>query len=178
MNRCHQRSLRHHGGRHRRSGVFAYVMIYVTLSLMLLGLLGTTLHLLFRSSETDRRLFHDLARIRDVERQLRADVEGATDVQFSDDQLVFDSRATTVTWTNNINRTTREVLRGGVRDALTTVTFRRGTRLAFVAESKSLFALRITPPAPASNPEIKNPTRINTPLRAVEILLAHQSSGR
>jgi type II secretory pathway component PulJ len=153
--------------------VFAYVLAYLTLSLMLLGLTGSTLHLLFRSGQTDRRLFQHLARIRDVERQLREDVRQVGGIEFTDDELVVSRNSATVTWSLADNKAVREVFRDGERHALMSVSFRRGTQLTFVPQSESLFALRIIPSAPASTTYVKQePTRMNTPLHAVEIQLA------
>ncbi len=172
MIRCRQSLLRKYHGRHRRGAVFAYVMAYLTLSLMLLGLTGSTLHLLFRSSQTDRQLFQHLARVCDVEQQLREDVRQVGDIQFTDDELVIRSRSATVNWSLADNKAVREVLEEGRRRAVMSVTFRRGTQLAFVPQSESLFALRITPAAPALTADTKTkPTRQNTPLRAIDILL-------
>jgi len=171
MKRYCPHSIQQHA-RHRRGAVFAYVMAYVTLSMLLLGLTGTTLHLIMRSSQTDQRLFQDLSRIRDVESAIREDAVLADQIQIEDNIATLSTASRVVTWTVSDNRITREETTGDTRDALMRVIFRRATELSFITQSDSLFALRITPPAPAATSERNNTsTKTNTPLRAVEIVL-------
>ena len=171
MKQYHPHSIHQHE-RHRRGAVFAYVMAYMTLSMLLLGLTGTTLHLIMRSSQTDQRLFEDLSRISDVESALREDAVLADQIQIEDNLATLSTVSHVVTWTVNDNRITREETNGDTRDALMQVIFRRATELSFITQSDSLFALRITPPAPAATSERNNTsTRTNTPLRSVEIVL-------
>jgi len=171
MKRYHQQPVQRNK-RHRRGAVFAYMMTYMTLSMLLLGLTGTTLHLVMRSSQTDQRLFQDLSRINDVESAIREDAGQADQIQIEEDKATLSTGSRTVTWTVTDNRITREETHGDTRNALARVVFRRATELAFITQSDTLFALRITPPAPAAILDSKNiSTKVNTPLRAVEIVL-------
>jgi len=179
MKRNHLQSTPHCHGHHRSGAIFAYVMAYMTLSMLLLGLTGTTLHLLMRTSQTDQRLFRDLSRIADVESAIRQDARQADQIRITDTEAVFSVNSGTVIWTITDNRITREETHDKTRAALMSVVFRHTTELAFITQSESLFALRIIPPAPAAtSASKKTSTTSNTVLRPVEILLPRPPGER
>lgn len=174
----HQRSpqQRKPSAGHRRGGVFAYAMTYVALSAMLLGLMGTMLHLVLRSSDIDQRLIGDLARLRDAERALREDSERAEQVELQESRASFADSGTVATWTIDGHVLNQEVLTNGERHRQRTIRFRRGTLLSFVSRSEQLLALQVTSPAAAlkiSEETSKNPNPVAG--RTMEILLSRPS---
>lgn len=163
---------------HRRGAVFAYAMTYVTLSLLLLGLMGTMLHLVLRSSETDRQLVRDLARVRDAEQALRADARRAAQVEIQEQQASFADAETVATWTIDRHLLNQQVVQDGRRDRQKTIRFRRGTLLSFVSRSEQLIALRVTSPAAAFSVSERSAEGSNQMAgRTMEIVLNRPSTG-
>ena len=85
--------------RSRRTGaVFGYALAYMTLTILLLGLTGTMLHVLLRSAETDQRLFRDLASVQEAEQPLRDDVGRATRLEVGADNVAMAVNGETASW--------------------------------------------------------------------------------
>jgi len=156
--------------------MLAYAMTYITLTLMLLGLTGTTLHLVLQTSQNDQRLFQNLARIRDVELAIREDARQADHIRISDDEAEFTIDSDTVVWKVTGHRIVREQFQGDNRSALMTAVFRRATQLEFVTQSELLFALRITPATTLAHR--KTSALPNAPVHPVEILLPRPTDDR
>lgn len=162
---------------HRRGAVFAYVMAYLSLTLLLLGLTGTMLHVVLKTSATDQRLFRDLARLRDAERALRDDAESARQVQLEARHAVFEASETRSVWTIDRHLLQREVLQDGQRKAVMNVRFRPGTLLSFKHQSDGLLALSVTlPAATLTTSDRRDEPAAVQPSRTVEILLPRSLS--
>ncbi len=158
--------------RHRRGTVFAYAIAYMTLSLLLLGLAGSMLHVLLRSADTNRRLLSDLSALRGAERLLRRDAEAAASVDLQAERATVTTSAGTAVWTIDRATLNRELLSNGQRIELQTIRFRRGTALSFSQKTDQLFALGIdTLPPGTPVPPRDVTTTSNTPSQSVEILL-------
>lgn len=165
------RRLNHRTSRHPRGSMFAYAMAYMTLSLLLLGLMGTTLHLLMRSSRTDERIFLDLARVRALETGLRDDVSLSTAVEFSSDSATFSTTDGASIWTIDRHTITRERTREGNRASASNIRFRTGTTVEFVEQSPTLFSVRITPPTPGTISRQQQSPDSGTAFNSIEVLL-------
>lgn len=157
--------------RHPRGSMFAYAMAYMTLSLLLLGLMGSTLHLLMRSSRTDERVFLDLSRVRNLETSLRDDADRSSAVEVTSNRAAFSTSDGASTWTIDRHTITRQHMVQGNRVAVDSIRFRTGTTLEFIPKPPALFSVRITPPTPGTISGQLKASASDGASNAIEILL-------
>jgi|GEM_PF-2686177 len=133
--------------RHRMGGAFAYVMAYMTLSAMLLGLSGSVLHSILRTSDTDRRMFREIHVTEAAAEVLRDDGGRCVVAKLTDNGLVMElADSQGVAWTAEQHQLLREVVQSGQIQSRGQFRFQPGTELTFRKESERLYVLRITAP--------------------------------
>lgn len=137
-------------GRGRKGSLFPSVMIYMTVSSILMGLCGLAIHTMLRSDRIERQATLLLNSLRRAEDSLRRDKQFAPMTLISDSELTIETKndPTQIRWTTERGVLHRTEFRNDAVQRRERFIFPAGTTIRFVSTAPQEILVRIEEPSP------------------------------
>ncbi len=138
--RCHAHA--------RRGALFNYIMVYMTVSSVLMTIAGICLHSILRADSRDRRDALFLTSLQRAERQLRDDTLDNNAVLLSPGELSIGTEdGGSVRWQSSRGILTRTAIESGITTAGDRFVFPAGSVIELVAGAEDSIVVRVTEPS-------------------------------